>query len=401
MKADASHNHAAPIVILSPSEWSDNAVSNMQIAATLSETRRVAYIETPGGRLPRWNEAGRVLRRLWRIVRGRRAGAGARGLDPHEARILTPFAIPIHGNAFIDGFNTALLLFQIRRFLHQLGIVQPVVWAFSPNWEGVALRLAASQRVFHCVDGLHTYDPSPAFRVKLERLARQADVVFTPGEILFEELRDFNANTFRIGHGVATSHLDHTDDSERLAELADVPEPRVVYAGSLANWVDYDLLQYVAGTLTDVSFVLIGDVHALAPRRKVSTLFALPNVHPVGYQDYARLPAFYRRAAAAIVPYKADNEHIRYSTPTKFMDYFAASLPVVSTRFPAAEEMATLALIADSHEDFAEALRTAIDDDTTDAKTARRAFAVANTWEAQVERMMAVLDAVACQGRKQ
>ena len=38
------------ILVLSPSEWSDNAVSNMHISSQLSLENKVVYLETIGGR---------------------------------------------------------------------------------------------------------------------------------------------------------------------------------------------------------------------------------------------------------------------------------------------------------------------------------------------------------------
>jgi len=377
-------------LILSPSEWQDNAVSNMQIAAELSTRYRVVYVETPGGRLPRWNEAGRVLRRLRRIVAGATAPGRRRGLDPRNVRIVSPLAIPVHGNPAIDGINRWLLERQIGRCLRRNGIIRPVIWSFSPNWQPVAERIVAAARIFHCVDGLHTYDRSPAFRSKLEKAVRGADIVFTPGALLAEELRLLNGSVCRIGHGVGEEHL-VTDDALPPAELAGVAVPIVVYAGTLANWVDYDLLGDVARRLPDVAIVLIGAVHALAPRGKVERLLALPNVLAVGYQNYDRLPAFYRRAAVGIVPYRADDEHIRYSTPTKFLDYLAAGLPIVSTRFPAAEEMSGFATIADDADSFAAAIRHVLAGQDADAVERRKSHAREHAWPRLVDRMLAAL----------
>ena len=51
-------------LILSPSEWSDNAVSNMQISAILSKNNKVVYVETIGTRLPKISEWRRVVGRI-------------------------------------------------------------------------------------------------------------------------------------------------------------------------------------------------------------------------------------------------------------------------------------------------------------------------------------------------
>ncbi|HSW53412.1 MAG TPA: hypothetical protein VLG93_09270, partial [Sulfuricaulis sp.] len=118
------------ILVLSPSEWKDNAVSNMQIAALLSEHNKVVYVETMGGRMPRLSELGRVWERLGRMVRGAAAGRRHRGLDPRRVVIFSPFAIPLHGNALVDWFNQRILAFQVRRVLRRMGMRRPIVWSF-------------------------------------------------------------------------------------------------------------------------------------------------------------------------------------------------------------------------------------------------------------------------------
>ncbi|KAA3627115.1 MAG: glycosyltransferase [Proteobacteria bacterium] len=375
------------ILILSPSEWRDNAVSNMQIAALLSDRNKVVYVETMGSRMPRLSELGRVWERLKRIVGGATARGGHRGLDPRRVTILSPFAVPLHGNRVVDWFNQRILVFQVKRLMRRLGMRRPIIWSFSPRWEPVVEDLERRCLIFHCVDALHTYDASPVFRARFERTVCRADMVFTPGVLLEQELHRLNPATHRIGHGCGSDHLDYRDDGGIPADLRSTPEPRVIYAGTLANWVDYRLLTDVAGCLPEISFLLVGYVHALAPREDVRLLRSLPNVHHLGYKDFADLPLYYRCSAVGIVPYQADNEHILYSSPTKFLDYVAAGLPVVSTRFPAAETMQPMVYCADTAEEFAAAIEKAIADNSPGRAAQRRAYASAHTWERQVAKM--------------
>jgi glycosyltransferase involved in cell wall biosynthesis len=216
---------------------------------------------------------------------------------------------------------------------------------------------------------------------------RNADVVFTPGVLLERDLKSLNRATYLIGHGCGAQHLAHSDNGTPPIDIVDVPEPRAIYAGTLANWVDYPLLIEVARRLPKVSFVLIGYVHALAPHEQVDMLISLPNVFHLGYKNYDDLPHYYRNALVGLVPYQADNEHIQYSTPTKFLDYCAAGLPMVSTRYPAAEAMGEIATCAATPEEFAAAIQQAIADSSQEAVMGRREYARNHTWEKQVAKM--------------
>lgn len=374
------------IVVLSPSEWRDNAVSNMHISSILSESNNVIYVETMGGRLPRLSELGRVWQRLKRIFIPAISNDESRGLGRKNVEILSPFAIPLHSNKLISIINRKLLVFQINRKLRKRAIKNPLIWSFSPRWLPIIKHLQYSNMIFHCVDALHTYDASPEFKEQYIESVALANIVFTPGILLEQELKEINKFTYRIGHGCGMEHL-HYNFSEVPIELHDIPEPRVIYSGTLANWVDYDLIYDVAYKLPNVSFVLIGYIHALAPRDKVQKISALKNIHLLGYKDFKDLPVYYHASKIGIVPYQASNEHIQYSTPTKFLDYLAAGLPVISTRFPAAEAMNEWVKCIDTVEEFVNTVEYLLQNDTDELKENRRSYAATNEWGSKVSEM--------------
>jgi len=337
--------------------------------------------------MPRFSELGRVLYRLKSFFVGPKAVRTKRGLDPRKTHIVSPLAIPFHGNKFITWLNTLILTMQIRRVLHRLNMTRPIIWSFSPRWEPVIRKIEHELFVFHCVDGLHTYDASDAFKQQFERTVRSANVVFTPGVLLERELRPLNPATYRIGHGCGSEHLALAGNAALPADFVDIPEPRAIYVGTLANWVDYALLAEVARRLPSVSFVLIGYIHALAPRVTIDALISLPNVFQLGYKNFDELPRFYRGAAIGLVPYQAENDHIQYSTPTKFLDYCAAGLPIVSTRYPAAESMGDIVVCATTPDEFVAAIERALIDDSHEAISRRIEYAGKHTWERQVAKM--------------
>jgi glycosyltransferase involved in cell wall biosynthesis len=381
------------ILVLSPSEWQDNAVSNMQISAILSKHNKVLYVETMGGRMPKLSELGRVFRRLIRSVKGVSNNVNQHGLDQCNVSILSPIAIPIHGNIAIDWLNKNILSFQIKRQLEKLNMSNLIVWFFSPRWESILDSIDRKCLIFHCVDALNTYDNSTKFKDQFERVSSKADLVFTPGILLEQRLKKLNNHTFRIGHGCGSDHFKHPEGGYILPkDLENIPEPRVVYAGTLANWIDYELLIQVAILLPKFSFVLIGYIHVLTPKDKIQILQNLNNVHLVGYKNFSILPQYYCHSSIGIVPYQANNEHIRYSTPTKLLDYLAAGLTPVSTRYPAATDMDKWVVCAGTPEKFADAIRVCLQMDSSEAKISRKRHAQKYTWEKQVQRMTGYID---------
>ncbi len=376
------------IIFLTASEWQDNPVSTMHIAAVLSRDHKVIFVETPGRRFPRLSELGRVWARLKRLFMGSSSQQTVRGLDPENVQIYSPIAIPIHNNRFFDGLNRRILTFQIKRLQKKHQIKNPLFWVFSPHWVNVVKNIQNQGVIFHCVDALSTYDSSQKFQRKFKKMAKMANVVFTPNKLLHEKLLQLNPKTFHIGHGCSELHLNFVLEGEPR-EFEKIPSPRIVYAGCLANWVDYGLLIDVATRLPECSFVLIGYIHALSPKEKIEKLLSLKNVFHVGYINFRRLPEFYHACDIGIIPYQSNNEHIKYCTPTKILDYFSAKLPCVSTRIPAVELLGNKITIADSSVEFAHAIRQIAQNKETVLLEARYQYARKYTWNNQVNKMLA------------
>ena len=116
-----------------------------------------------------------------------------------------------------------------------------------------------------------------------------------------------------------------------------IRKPIAIYVGTLANWVDYDLLNYVANKNKNISFVLIGYTHTMAPQSELKELLKIDNIYYLGYKKFELLPYYIKQSDVCLVPYDQNNLHIKYSTPTKFLDYLASGLPIVTTNFPDAK----------------------------------------------------------------
>jgi len=374
------------IVILSNGYWSDNAVSSMHISSILSKKYKLIYIETLGSRFPNFREVNKVFQRLISFFFKRKFIK--KGLNPNNAIIYSPLAIPYHKNKIINSFNNFILFIQLRKLFNKHKIVNPIFWVFTPRWESILSKFPYSLLVFHCVDAHHTYDDSDQFIEQLNRVLKKSDIVFTPGVKLAKELKIQNKNTFLIGHGSGIDHLKYKNKKYIPSDIKNLKKPVVVYSGTLANWVDYDLLIGIAQKLPNISFLLIGYIHALAPLNKVSKLLKLKNIFHVGYKNYSDLPSYYANCDLGIVPYNPVNEHIIYSTPTKFLDYCAAGLPIVSTKFPAAISLRKYVTCADSIDDFCKHITNEIKNKNKNDFVSRKKFSNSNSWENQVARMI-------------
>ena len=78
-----------------------------------------------------------------------------------------------------------------------------------------------------------------------------------------------------------------------------------------------------------------------------------------GYKKFEVLPDYINNSDLCIVPYN-ENIHIQYSTPTKFLDYLASGLPIVSTNFIDAKNYKDLIYIANNKIEFSNYFKIAL-----------------------------------------
>lgn len=265
----------------------------------------------------------------------------------------------------------------------------------------------------HMDDILGFGDPPPALRQNLAALVRDADLVNATSERLAEQMTQLGARRLlRIGNGVEWEHFagvgsgaegsdasesdgagsvttksDATGSIAAPSELAALPEPRVIYVGSVAEWFDFELLFALARLLPSFSFPVVGP---LRPALRGTAAAAPPNVHFLGPKAYAELPAWLAHSQAAIIPFLR-NELTEAVDPVKIHEYLAAGLPVLSTPFSSEiERLAGPVTLAADARSGAEGLARLIADPPT-AEEQRKA-ARPRSWDLLLDEFARALD---------
>ncbi len=127
----------------------------------------------------------------------------------------------------------------------------------------------------------------------------------------------------------------------------------VGFAGGLNRMrVDMGLLRLLFERLPTCRFIFVGYTN---DQSLLAELGRFPNTAFVPEVPYDELPMVIRSFDVAIVPH-LDNENTRGNDLLKVLDYFACGVPVVSTRCSNVGRYAGACRIAESHEDFVEAV---------------------------------------------
>jgi len=366
-------------------DWTGDPLSKTHLMRLLARDNRVLWVNSIGYRTPRvWS--GYDLRRILR-----KAAALATPLRQVERNIhvLNPLAVPFYGPRGTR-LNRWLMGRHIRHAMRHLNFQHVINWVFNPAAGMIAGHLGEETLIYYCVDeytafsGVHT-----ATLVELEQqLLRRADLVIVSAANLVEPRRQINPQTFLVRHGVDYEHFRTAlaPATQIPSGLAGLPRPILGYFGLIArDWVDLELLIHVARRFPQASLVMLGNI-----TMDVSRLAALPNVHLLGRQPYASLPAYARGFDVGLIPFPI-NPVTLHSNPLKAREYLAAGLPVVSTAIPEVQVLGQCRIAHDA-DSFVREIHAALRAPGPDA--ARSAAIRHESWDARLDEVRAHLATV-------
>jgi glycosyltransferase involved in cell wall biosynthesis len=378
-----------PIICFSK-DWSEDPTSNHHVLAELAKTRRVVWLNSISTRTPKLG-SGRDLRKIVNKL-----GGFARGPVPvgDDLWVYTPLVLPFPHSALAVRANAAILRATIWGLRKRLGIDDFELWTFLPNVGDFVGTLGEKLVVYYCIDEWSQFsyiDEARMLRAE-ERLVDRADVIFASCEALAERKRARNPRTYLAPHGVDHALFARAldDATEVPADLAALRPPVIGFYGTLQDWVDYELIAWLAGRHPEWSFALLGQ--ALVDTSKLAKL---PNVHLLGRKPHAALAGYCKGFAVGMIPYVL-GERMKYVNPLKLREYLSAGVPVVSTAVPEVLRYAEHCHVARTREEFEDGIRIAIEaaESAPEARRRRSQSMRGETWAARVAEVRRIVDCI-------
>jgi len=367
-------------IICFSNDWDGDPLSKKHIMKRLARKNRILWVNSIGNRNPTAsaNDVARVARRLKAFVLGPR-----KVLD--GIHVISPLAIPFHGNAAARRINQWLLVSTLRTAIRKLGFQRPVTWTFLPSSADVAGHLGEKMVIYHCTDEFSEFSGTSkdAILNMEQRLIEKANCVFVSAERLHRNKVQHNPNVFLIRHGVDVEHFRKACDRNTPIpeDIAQIASPIVGFFGLIADWVDLQLVADLAIARPQWSFVLIGKVVT-----DLSRVARIPNIHFLGQKSYGDLPGYCRRFDAAILPFVI-NELTLNANPLKLREYLAAGLPVVSTPIPEVQELGQLVRIGRNCQEFIGHLESVLLPESSGTRLAISREMDGESWDQRVEEM--------------
>jgi tetratricopeptide (TPR) repeat protein len=270
-----------------------------------------------------------------------------------------------------------------------LAWVCPVVSGFPE----VQKRLGFSFVVADVIDDQRQWPMRLEWRTQIETNYREtfahADMAFANCRPVSEWLEHEGLRNYVVPNGMDIRR--GVDNWEMPAELQHLKRPIVGYAGNLSNRIDWDLLDAVAASRPDWSFVIIGEPPAKGPYRKI---VSRPNVHPLGVIPYETALRYIAHFDVAMIPH-AHSVMSENMNPLKLYVYRGLGVPVVSSAVANLNDLAGDIRIADTADQFVAQLEDAI----AERQACGRVYPApelmqAYSWESRAARILVHMDDV-------
>jgi glycosyltransferase involved in cell wall biosynthesis len=311
------------------------------------------------------------------------------GRSSNGVHLVSPLVLPWHSNRAIRSVNTMALKAQVARLYADHDISDPLVWSFLPGAIDYLNLFRPDKTVYHCVDELSEYPvpgiPKQYIEKAHQRMLGAADVVFFASNGLQNK---YGAVCKNEHHVVPSATAFGPEDFENLIEpeeIAHVTEPIIGYVGSLHFSVDFELLDRLCWEFPQAHILCVGPFAVSGVQLPKHRNFThIPKV------PHHELPMWLRRMKVGLIPF-LDNEHIRYSCPTKFFDYMAAGLPVVSTDVPELRRFDRTIAISPDHDGFVRNVEYLLEGLAPGFADSARMVASQNTWSARVQQVSTIL----------
>lgn len=303
--------------------------------------------------------------------------------------ILNPVCIPFGKIPLVRKFNTWSVTGMVKKIIKQHDINDPIVITTLPTTADFVGNLGERYSIYYCVDDF-TQWPGVHGNLMLaleKQLLNKVDLVIATSEKLRQTRNNGIRSTRLLNHGVDVEHFRAIGKAIPSKAVSDLKSPVVAYYGLIDERCDLELVQDLASSMKEVTFLIIGQW-----RVNPGKLSILPNVCITGPVSYHDLPAYLARVNALIMPYVM-NELADSINPLKLKEYIATGLPIVATPLPEVVKLQRFVRTAEGHHLFSQAISTALDS-THGEDMELVNFLSKNSWDAKAEEFSVMLEEI-------
>ena len=309
----------------------------------LSTRNILGYIENIFTKKDGYKELGEIWKRKYKWINKNSFACSFLTFLPYARRIINPLFPWIAKNYLRFSFPNFKKILIKNKFQEV-----DILWISHPLMISLLKIIKYKILVYRIADNIEGFKHiPPSIKVIEKELISRADIVFTTAESLCEKAKKYNSKVYYLPNAVDYEHFARFKGKEP-EEYQFINSPRIIYVGSLSEWIDVSILKKIALKLPNFSLVLIGPVEI-----GLSCLKDFPNVFVLGKRSFKDISNYLKYADVGIIPFK-DNLLTNSIHPLKLYEYFAAGLPVVSRDLEEIRKTNSPAFLAKGRETFIE-----------------------------------------------
>lgn len=380
------------ILCFGPSDWwAMNPSCTTHLMSWLVPDNHVLYVNPFSSDLLGSTGAGRrkgIGARVARKLRSLREGLKRPVENLH---VFSPLFLPIQGRSLTDGLNNVCLKAQIRSVCRRLKFESPILWLENARAADAIGWFEPRLIVYHVSD-LFAKDRFMSNQRKQQaresRMSQASDLLICVSRRLYDLKRRERDNVHYIPHGVDFEMFRRAAEApEPLPEIAGIPRPIAGYFGTMNESNDIEMMVHCARSLPHVSFVFAGQITG----GDYYELGRLRNVHLLGRLPYGKIPHLCAAFDVCMLQWKV-TDWIRNCNPLKMLEYMASGNPIVSVEIHEAMQYRDLISIAASKEEFCQAIRRELENDTEFRRSRRIEIASRHSWASHAEQISTLME---------
>ncbi|MGM0409884.1 MAG: hypothetical protein ACQEQF_03895 [Bacillota bacterium] len=245
-----------------------------------------------------------------------------------------------------------------------------VLYISSPRQHYICDKVKADIVIYDCVDKFIEWEKHE------KKMLNRADIIFTTSQYLYDEKNKYHDHVFLIKN--ACDYDFFQGDYKTPIDLSRLKRPIIALIGALGNWIDRDILNYVAKKYTTI---LIGKEFGNNLGEGMINLAS---------KSYNELPFYYNNIDLGLIPFDKSETSLA-ANPIKMYEYLAAGKAVVGSKLPELEAMNEVLYLADKPQKFVDEIEKALKEDCLSLREKRKKIASENTWEDRFEKIESII----------